>query len=173
MIFTQIIKIKFITKIRVSVWFYLPASGLNHKNHKLLFEVLISLSKEKIFPSVLLTLESQYFKKLKINKIKELFNLKIENYFEEDQRRFLNIYKKCKSLLYLSKNETIGLPLLEATKYGLITVAPTLDYSTQFIKPDFIFDINSKLELKNIIKNIINESYIKKMQIIFGFIIIN
>lgn len=142
--------------------FIYPASGLDHKNHKLLFEVLISLSKKKIFPSVLLTLENQYFKKLQINKIKKLFNLRIENYFEVDQRRFLDIYKKCKSLLYLSKNETIGLPLLEANKYGLITVAPNLDYSTQFIKPDYIFDINSKSELENIIKNIINESYIKK-----------
>ena len=142
--------------------FIYPASGLNHKNHKLLFDVLISLSKEKIFPNVLLTLENKYFKKLQINKIKKLYNLRIENYFEKDQRRFLNIYKKCKSLLYLSRNETIGLPLLEANKYGLIIVAPNLDYSTQFIKPDYIFDINSTLELKNIIKNIMNETYIKK-----------
>ena len=142
--------------------FIYPASGLDHKNHELLFDILISLSKKKIFPSVLLSLESQYFKKYKINKIKKLYNLKIENYFEIDQEKFLNFYKKCKSLLYLSKNETIGLPLLEAHKYGLIIVAPNLNYANQFIEPDYIFDINSKSELENIIIKIINGQYKKK-----------
>lgn len=145
--------------------FIYPASGLHHKNHKLLFDVLISLSKEKIFPRVLITLENEYFEKLKIKKIKKLYNLRIDNYFEKDQKKFLNIYKKCKSLLYLSKNETIGLPLLEANKYGLITIAPNLDYSKQFIKPDYIFDINSKSELENIVKKITNNSFIKKKNV--------
>lgn len=145
--------------------FIYPASGLSHKNHKLLFEILISLSKEKIFPRVLFTLEDKYIKKFQLEKIKKIYNLRVENYLEKDQEKFFEIYKKCKSLLYLSTNETIGLPLLEANKCGLITVAPNLDYSTQFIKPDYIFDMNSKSELQNIIRNILSGQLKKKEKV--------
>lgn len=133
--------------------FIYPASGLKHKNHNLLFETLIQLSKESIYPKVLLTLEQKYLDEINFDKYKKKYGLKIYNYFEKNQKVFINVYKKCKCLLYLSKNETIGLPILEANKYGLFTIAPDLDYSSQFVKPDYKFDINSKSELKNVVKD--------------------
>ncbi len=142
--------------------FIYPASGLEHKNHKLLFDTLISLSKNNIFPKVLITLEDKFLEKLQFKKIKKQYNLKIDNYFEKNQVKFLNIYKKCKCLLYLSKNETIGLPILEANKYGLFIITPNLDYSSQFIKPDYVFDINSKYELESIIKKFLDQKNIIK-----------
>ena len=39
--------------------FIYPASGLKHKNHSLLFEILVQLSKEGVYPKVLITLECQ------------------------------------------------------------------------------------------------------------------
>lgn len=142
--------------------FIYPASGLKHKNHNLLFETLIQLSKENIYPKVLITLEQKYLNKINFYKYRKKYKLKIENYFEKNQKIFIDIYKRCRCLLYLSRNETIGLPILEANKYGLFTIAPDLDYSSQFIEPDFKFDINSKNELKNIIKNFLLKSPEKK-----------
>tara|TARA_B100000575_G_scaffold291388_1_gene297191 strand:+ start:1091 stop:2116 length:1026 start_codon:yes stop_codon:yes gene_type:complete len=142
-----------ISSVNYKYDFIYPASGLKHKNHNLLFETLIQLSKENIYPKVLITLEQEYLNKINFHKYKKKYNLKIENYFEKNQKIFRDIYKQCRCLLYLSKNETIGLPILEANKYGLFTIAPDLDYSSQFLEPDFKFDINSKNELKNIIKN--------------------
>ena len=142
--------------------FIYPASGLKHKNHKLLFDILIDLSKENIYPKILTTLEQKYLDEINFYQLREKYKLKIDNYFEKNQKEFLKIYKKCRCLLYLSKNETIGLPILEANKYGLFTIAPDLDYSSQFVNPDFKFNINSKLELKNIIKNFLFSKPMKK-----------
>lgn len=142
--------------------FIYPASGLKHKNHSLLFEILVQLSKEGVYPKVLITLEQKYLEQINFYNFKKKYGLKIDNYFEKNQNIFLNIYKECKCLLYLSKNETIGLPILEANKYGLFTIAPDLDYSSQFIEPDFKFDINSKNQLKNIIKNFLIKTPLKK-----------
>ena len=77
---------------------------------------------------------------------------------------FLKIYKKCNSLIYMSLNETIGLPIIEANKYNLFIIAPKLEYSHQFIQPDAQFDINSESELTSIIEKCLktNFNYKKK-----------
>ena len=137
--------------------FIYPAALMKHKNHKLLIDILISLSKENIFPKVLLTLNSESMKKIKYDELKSKYKLKLFNIYETDQKKFLKIYSDCKYLIYLSSNETIGLPLLEAYSYGLKTIAPDLSYTSQFIKPDYLYDINSKKELKNIIVKCMHE----------------
>ncbi len=43
-------------------------------------------------------------------------------------------------MLYVSKNETLALPILEAYQHGLIIIAPNAKYSNQFLLPDFIYD---------------------------------
>ena len=53
-------------------------------------------------------------------------------------------------MLYVSKNETLALPILEAYQYGLIIIAPNAKYSNQFLVPDFMYDqsdINSLVEI--------------------------
>ena len=60
-----------------------PASGLKHKNHKLLFEILIELSKENIYPKILTTLEQKYLDDIRFYQLREKYNLKIDNYFEK------------------------------------------------------------------------------------------
>ena len=53
-------------------------------------------------------------------------------------------------MLYVSKNETLALPILEAYQYGLIIIAPNAEYSNQFLIPDFMYDqsdVNSLVEI--------------------------
>tara|TARA_B100001964_G_scaffold54194_1_gene61359 strand:+ start:110 stop:1138 length:1029 start_codon:yes stop_codon:yes gene_type:complete len=143
--------------------FIYPASFMEHKNHKMLINILISLSKKKIFPKVLFTLDPIDIKKINIQKLKSKYGLKLYNYYEPDQKKFLEIYKKCRSLLYISLNETIGLPIIEANKYGLIIITPELEYGKQFIDPDITFNIDSENELSLIIENCLRNNFnIKK-----------
>lgn len=126
--------------------FIYPASALSHKNHKLILEALINLSKKNIFPKIFLTLKESEKQKLNINALVKAYNLKIHCEYLEDQSKFQDNYKKSKTLLYVSKNETLALPILEAYNYGLIIIAPKTYYSSQFIKPDFTYmqsDVNS------------------------------
>jgi len=145
--------------------FIYPASLMEHKNHKMLINTLISLSKKKIFPKVVFTLNPDDLNKIDFENIKKKYSLKLFNYFEPDQKKFLNIYKKCRSLLYISLNETIGLPIIEAYKYGLFIIAPKLEYSNQFIKPDIMFNIKSEDELSSIIEKCLKSNFKIKKQL--------
>lgn len=143
--------------------FIYPASFMEHKNHKMLINTLILLSKKKIFPKVLFTLDPIDQKKMNFENLRSKHGLKLYNYYETDQKKFLQIYKKCRSLLYISLNETIGLPIIEANKYGLIIIAPELEYSKQFVNPDVTFNIDSENELSSIIESCLkNDFNIKK-----------
>ena len=46
--------------------FIYPASGENHKNHRRLFEALIILSKKKIFPKLVVTLNKYELNKFNV-----------------------------------------------------------------------------------------------------------
>ena len=131
---------------------------MKHKNHKLLLNILIDLSKIKIYPKVLITLDDKSLSKINFNKIKNKYNLNLYNKFEKDHQKFLEVYNECRYLLYLSSNETIGLPILEAYSYGLQTIVPNLKYSSQFISPDYLFDLDSKKEITNVIIKCLNQS---------------
>ena len=69
------------------------------------------------------------------------------------------MYKQCKALLYLSSNETIGLPILEAYRSNLFIIAPKLPYSDQFIKPDLMFDLDKKDDLLECIEKSLKSNF--------------
>ena len=98
--------------------FIYPASYLPHKNHEILKKTLIKLSKKKIFPKTLITLPPNIYKKTNYEELKNKYNIKVFNYFEDNNKEFIKIYKKCKSLIYFSSNETIALPIIEAWTHG-------------------------------------------------------
>lgn len=139
--------------------FIYPASLMSHKNHKLLIDVLINLSKKQIYPKVLLTLNDEEKNKIDFNKLIEKYKIKIFNYYDSNQQNFQNIYNHCKALLYISSNETIALPILEANKYNLFIIAPKLPYSEQFIKPHLSFDINKEKDLLSCIEYCLKNNF--------------
>ena len=152
-------KKKFNNFRKIKYDFIYPAAFMEHKNHKILIDSMIILSKENIFPSLLLTLDEVSYRKINLDKIIEKYNLKIFNHFEPIQVKFQKIYKECETLIYISSSETIGLPILEAYQNGLIIIAPQLDYSQQFINPHFLFNINDKNDLCNKIEDCLNKKH--------------
>ena len=63
----------------------------------------------------------------------------------------LKLYNNSQALVYPSKKESFGLPLIEAQKLGLSIVSSELDYK-DIIDPDQTFDPNSEMSIKRAIK---------------------
>ena len=102
---------------------------------------------------------NEKIKKIDFGKLYEKYKINLFNYYDLDQQQFQKIYKQCKALLYLSSNETIGLPILEAYRNNLFIIAPKLPYSDQFIKPDFMFDFDKKDDLLQCIEKSLKSNF--------------
>lgn len=98
--------------------FFYPASGLSHKNHKFIFDFLILCSKQKKFPSVLLTLSATELNYLNFNYYKKKFNLKLYNKLITNDYDLSFAYKSSNALIFPSFRETLGIPLYEANYFN-------------------------------------------------------
>lgn len=148
--------------------FIYPASYLKHKNHDFLFNALIKLSKENIFPSVVLTFSATEIKNSKFNFYKKKYNLNLINIYDNNVEQFLKIYDHCKCLIYVSKNETIGLPIIESANKNMFIIAPKVSYSGQFLDPDYLYEQNDYDSLIKAIKSVLkikNQKYSVSKQI--------
>lgn len=143
--------------------FIYPADLKNHKNHDFLLEVFIELSKNNCYPSLLLTLSKEEIKNGRFNYYIKKYGLDISFIVDDDYQKFQHIYQKCKALLYVSKKETIGLPIIEAWQNNLFIIAPNINYAYQFITPDVVY--HSKHDLVEIIKKFKNEKLFSKKSI--------
>ncbi len=131
--------------------FIYPASGDKHKNHKELLESFVILSKLNIFPKLLLTLDEIDLNNLGIKDYKQRFNLNISNKTHKNRNIFLNNYNKSKALIYPSTSETLGLPLLEAKKFGIDILASNRDFTWEYTSKKRLFDPNSPKSIANTI----------------------
>ena len=80
------------------------------------------LSKEKIYPSLLLTLSKKEINKLKLNDLIKKYNLNIDSKLYEYDK-ISHGYQISQALIFPSYNETLGLPLIECQKFNLDVVA--------------------------------------------------
>jgi len=137
--------------------FIYPASGENHKNHQRLFDALIILSKKKIFPKLVITLNKYELNKFNVKYIKKKYSLKIYNKYSNNRIKFLNMYNQSKALIYPSLSETLGLPLLEAKKFNIDIITSNKEFAKEYSNPKLIFNPYSSISIANKI-----EQYISK-----------
>ena len=159
--FNKNIKINLNRKIEYD--FIYPASGLKHKNHNLLIKSLITLSHLNIYPSIIFTLSEKEYSALNINNIKKKYNLKIINFRTFNRKKFYNLLKKSRALIYPSISESLGLPLLEASHFGLDILTSNLSFAQDYNISKYTFNpldsfsiaktIHKYLEDKNLIDN--------------------
>ena len=135
--------------------FIYPASGENHKNHRRLFEALIILSKKKIFPKLVVTLNKYELNKFNVKYIKKKYSLKIYNKYSNNRIKFLNMYNQCKALIYPSLSETLGLPLLEAKKFNIDIITSNKEFAKEYNNPKLIFNPYSSISIANKIERYI------------------
>ncbi|GHV13857.1 hypothetical protein FACS189491_09380 [Spirochaetia bacterium] len=116
--------------------FFYPADGYSYKNHEIIIRALALLSmKNPLLINnirVIFTLDSLPF---------ELRNLIHENNLTQIVHLIgkiaytdvLSYYKSADALLFPSKMESFGLPLIEATCFGLPVIAADLPYAREVL----------------------------------------
>tara|TARA_B100000161_G_scaffold15327_1_gene9311 strand:- start:320 stop:889 length:570 start_codon:yes stop_codon:yes gene_type:complete len=133
-------KIKELSKNHIL--FFYPSSFQPHKNHKILIRAFLkcSLSSNKNIKLILTIEENQLPIKYRNNKHISCIGIQSINTINE-------FYKIADFLIFPSLNESLGLPLIEASFYKLPIIAPNLDYVYEVCKPNIIFDPYSEEDL--------------------------
>ena len=137
-----------------------------HKNHILLLEALKILASKNIFPSIVFTVEKdkiynqrEKFRKTLIKQIKyykDKYSLKITNLGKVNIDTVQRIYRESKCIIFPSKNESFGLPLLEAQEMDIDILPIDLPYVREVINPEVTFKDDKKdcaFKMNNYIKN--------------------
>lgn len=139
--------------------FIYVASGEPHKNHLILLNAWRLLAKDGIFPQLRLTLDAGSFPELlsEIFEISRVHHLDIVNLGKLPRNEVYQEYTRAAALVYPSTFESFGLPLVEASHYGLPIIAPELDYVRDVVVPAETFDPKSSLSLVRAIKRFMGE----------------
>jgi glycosyltransferase involved in cell wall biosynthesis len=137
--------------------FIYVADGVPHKNHVTLLDAWVILAKEGIKPSLVLTLgiRDQILVDA-IEKVKKSHNLQIHNVGAVSRERVFNLYRMSRALIFPSKIESFGIPLVEAVKFGLPIIASELDYVRDVCIPIETFDPDSPVSIARAIKRFLN-----------------
>ena len=140
--------------------FIYVASGNGHKNHINLIVAWCLLAAEGLFPTLCLTIDERDSPFL-VDYIKDKIiknNLKITNLGLVPQKDICEIYKISKALIYPSKFESFGLPLIEATKAGIAILASELDYVRDIVDPVETFDPDSPISISRAVRRFLGKS---------------
>ena len=100
------------------------------------------LSKLKIFPRLLITLNKVDIIKFKVAHLAKKFKLKISNKPSDNREKFLKNYNKSKALIFPSQSETLGLPLIEAQKFGIDILASNKNFAKEYTSKERLFNPN-------------------------------
>ena len=131
--------------------FVYVASGEPHKNHLALINAWNILADEGLYPKLCLTLSNEHISDL-FNKFEFSNEVKIHNAGVLSHKDVLLLYQKSKAMIYPSKYESLGLPLIEARKLGLPILAAELDYVRDLIDPEQTFDPESPASIARAVK---------------------
>lgn len=143
------------TKVRnENPTFIYVASGEEHKNHRCLIEAWGILAVDGVRPSLLLTLDPKAFPELCawINEQIMINNLLINNLGNVNSITLEDYYAQADALIYPSKFESFGLPLIEAFKAGLPIIAAELDYVRDVVVAEQSFDPTSAISISRAVK---------------------
>lgn len=134
--------------------FVYVASGEPHKNHQRLLEAWSLLASEGLFPSLCLTLDKARFEGLcsLIVDMRQRYGMKVSNVGVLPHHDVLELCRKSGAVIYPSKFESFGLPLIEARQAGLSVLASELDFVRDVLDPEQSFDPDSPLSIARAVK---------------------
>lgn len=134
--------------------FVYVSSGEAHKNHINLLEAWRLLADVGFRPSLALTINRQSFPDLsaEISSYILDYGLNIINLDQVPITDISNLYLSSGALIFPSKTESFGLPLIEAFRLGVPTLASELDYVRDLINPVDTFDPNSPISIARAVR---------------------
>ncbi len=138
--------------------FVYVASGEAHKNHSNLLEAWRLLADAGLKPSLALTVNPHSFPFLsaEITRYTQEFGLNIANLDQMTPMEVTNLYQSSSALIFPSKTESLGLPLIEATQLGLPVLASELDYVRDVIRPAETIDPNSPVSIARAVRRFLD-----------------
>ena len=132
--------------------FLYVSSDEPHKNHEILIESWCLLSKEGVYPKLILTIgTTSNLYEFIVSSINE-FKLDIDIKPNLQRNEILDLYKHSTALIYPSLFESYGLPLVEAGQYKLPVLASELDYVRDILDPVETFDPKSAKSIARSVK---------------------
>ena len=139
-----------------SIFLYV-ASGDPHKNHINLIEAWCILAEEGVFPTLILTIDSNRYAALleSIEFKMKSYQLMIKNISPQEEGRIDSLYKNVDALIYPSLLESFGLPLIEARAFDLPIIASELDYVRDLVDPEESFDPHAPVSIARAVKRFI------------------
>lgn len=129
--------------------FVYVASGEAHKNHVNLLEAWRILAEYGHRPSLALTLDTGANPPLE-KKIAQLIRDKqvaVSNCGALTKEQVDELYHRARALIYPSGVESLGLPLIEASRHGLPILASEKDFVRDVVTPVETFDPDSPLSI--------------------------
>lgn len=102
-----------------NIKFFYPARFYKHKNHKILLSITNEFLEKNNF-EIVLTIDFDHRYETKFKLIGEIDSNKVKHY-----------YASSHVLLFLSLDETFGMPLIEAMSFELLIVCPDLPYARE------------------------------------------
>lgn len=137
--------------------FVYVASGDPHKNHKLLLEAWCALAEEGYKPSLALTVQADSALARLIEECKLKYDLNISNLGRLHADEIPRLYNQSAALIFPSISESLGLPLIEAARFGLPILAPEMDYVRDVVEPVQTFDPHSSTSIARAVKRFIGQ----------------
>ncbi|MDX6017291.1 glycosyltransferase [Shewanella indica] len=141
--------------------FLYVASGEPHKNHVRLIEAWIILATKGLYPLLALTLDVVRSKDLieYLNCCVEKYNLNIINLGWLTQSKIATTYSEYDCLIYPSKMESFGIPLVEARISNLDIIASELDYVRELVDSEESFNPDSAVSIARAVCRYLNFDY--------------
>lgn len=135
--------------------FIYPASAEPHKNHGALITAWHLLGEWGIRPELHLTVDHESPVTRAIDQARES-GLAVINHGPLEPQALQALYEQCSALVFPSRLESFGLPLLEARQAGLAIIAAELDYVRDVVEPDETFDPGSPLSIARAVRRLLN-----------------
>ena len=137
--------------------FIYVADGEAHKNHSSLISAWELLASEGLFPRLVLTLPERSARLWQeIEGAIAAYGLQIFNLGTLKHEEILMHYQAASALIFPSKTESFGLPLIEAQRTGLPIIASELDYVRDVCMPCETFDPASPRSIAAAVKRFLN-----------------
>lgn len=139
--------------------FIYVADGEAHKNHRTLVQAWRLLAEQGLRPSLALTLsERDAGLAAWVQAQASEQGLRITNLGPRPHADILALYRSAKALVFPSKGESFGLPLIEASQAGLPILAGELDFVRDVCAPTQTFDPSSAVSIARAVRRFLGEA---------------
>lgn len=124
--------------------FFYPADGVGHKNHENLYKAWALLASDGRTPELILTLREEEMASLKKRtQLGDDKAIRVKNFGWLTRDETLAQLRKSSALIFPSRAETFGLPLLEARSFVVPILASERDFVRDVCAPVQTFDPDS------------------------------